>query len=343
MSKNNPGLEDATAQRLVAALPRLEQTLELRRDTLGPQHQSTLKSMDILARAYKAAGRLEEGLLLFERTLELRKAALGLEHWDTLSSINRLAIEYDSAGRLVEALPLYEQDLLLSQAVHGPEHQNSLISMNNLALALARSGRLAEAVPLFEQSLPFMIDRFGPEYPHALASMANLTRAYLTAKQPEKALPLFDRYIASHRGRSTLDDLHFAGMLIAVSANLLKHHQYQAAETYLRECLMIREKQLPDDWKLFNAKSTLGGALAGQERLQEAEPLLVEGYSGMKDREAKIPPATQQRLPEAIQRLVDLYVAWKNPEQAAEWQKQLDQAKAMMNDIEAQPSNGAAK
>ena len=72
-------------------------------------------------------------------------------------------------------------------------------------------------------------------------------------------------------------------------------------------------------------------------------PLLVEGYSGMKDREAKIPPTAKTRLPEAIQRLVDLYVAWEKPEQAAEWQKQLDQAQATLKDTEPKPSKEPTK
>jgi hypothetical protein len=68
--------------------------------------------------------------------------------------------------------------------------------------------------------------------------------------------------------------------------------------------------------------------LAWQTKLLEAEPLLVEGYSGMKAREAKIAPAAQPRLAEAIRRLVDLYTAWEKPDEAANWQKVLDKAKA---------------
>ena len=101
---------------------------------------------------------------------------------------------------------------------------------------------------------------------------------------------------------------------------------HPATEPYLRECLTIREKKLPDDWVLYNTKSLLGGALAGQKKFQEAEPLLVEGYSGMKDREANIPPAAQPRLPEAIRRLVDLYTAWDRPEEAAKWQAILEES-----------------
>jgi hypothetical protein len=100
-------------------------------------------------------------------------------------------------------------------------------------------------------------------------------------------------------------------LLAAVSLDLLQHRQYSAAETYLRECLTIREKKLPDDWVLFNTKSMLGGALAGQKKFQEAEPLLVEGYSGLKEREAKIPPdlGPPQRRPPPPGRSLH---AWKS-------------------------------
>jgi hypothetical protein len=50
----------------------------------------------------------------------------------------------------------------------------------------------------------------------------------------------------------------------------------------LRACLAIREKKLPDDWRRFNAQSLLGGSLLGQQKYAEAEPLLVQGYEGMK-------------------------------------------------------------
>jgi hypothetical protein len=113
-----------------------------------------------------------------------------------------------------------------------------------------------------------------------------------------------------------------------LAKELLQHRQYPAAETYLRECLTIREKKLPDDWVLFNTKSMLGGALAGQKKFQEAEPLLVKGYSGMKARAAQIPPAAQPRPAEAIRRLVDLYTTWERTDEAAKWKMILEESTA---------------
>jgi hypothetical protein len=42
-------------------------------------------------------------------------------------------------------------------------------------------------------------------------------------------------------------------------------------------------------WLTFNTQSLLGGALLGQKKYAEAEPLLVKGYEGLKTREKTIP------------------------------------------------------
>ncbi len=121
---------------------------------------------------------------------------------------------------------------------------------------------------------------------------------------------------------------------------MLKLQAWQAAETYLRECLTIREKILPDDWLMFNTKSLLGGALAGQKKFQEAEPLLIAGYQGMKQREAKIPAAFARiRLVEAVQRLVQLYEATGKTLELAKWKTELTQRQAAEK---ARAANAAA-
>ena len=95
------------------------------------------------------------------------------------------------------------------------------------------------------------------------------------------------------------------------------------AEPLLRECLLIREKTEADAWTTFNTKSLLGGSLLGQKNYAAAEPLLLSGYEGMKEREAKMRPAAKPRLTEAIQRLVDLYDAWGQKDKSEEWRKKL--------------------
>lgn len=70
--------------------------------------------------------------------------------------------------------------------------------------------------------------------------------------------------------------------------------------------------------------SLLGGALAGQGKRREAEPLLLAGYEGMHGRRDKIPADDKIRLTEALQRIVGLYEAWDEPEKAAGWIQRFD-------------------
>jgi hypothetical protein len=109
-------------------------------------------------------------------------------------------------------------------------------------------------------------------------------------------------------------------LLAQVALDLLKCHQCAEAEPLLRECLAIRKKTQPEVWSTFNSKSQLGGALLGQKKYNEAEPLLLAGYEGMKAREKAIPPQGSIRIPEALDRLVELYTATNNPDAIKKWQ-----------------------
>ena len=115
--------------------------------------------------------------------------------------------------------------------------------------------------------------------------------------------------------------------LIELADAGLKNHLSFDAEPLVRECLSIREKRIPDDWLTFNARSRLGGLLLEQKRYAEAEPLLVSGYEGLKQREASIPANVKKRLREAVERLVQFSEAIGKLDEAAKWRKELETAK----------------
>ena len=118
---------------------------------------------------------------------------------------------------------------------------------------------------------------------------------------------------------------------------LLGQQKWAEAEPLLRECLAIREKTQADVWSTFNTKSMLGGALLGQKKYAEAEPLLLAGYEGMKQREKTIPPQGKIRIPEALERLVQLYEATDKKDEAAKWRKEPDAIKSAEKKVEKKP------
>jgi eukaryotic-like serine/threonine-protein kinase len=110
----------------------------------------------------------------------------------------------------------------------------------------------------------------------------------------------------------------------------LLEQKYVPAEKELRICLQWRQRVESDRWPTWNTKSLLGEALSGQGKYDSAEPLLLDGYRGMKQRANKIPGAAAARLPEAAQRLVDLYKAWNRPEQADRWAKTVQKERGLV-------------
>ena len=143
--------------------------------------------------------------------------------------------------------------------------------------------------------------------------------------------------LADDRTALPNDSPELAGQLAMFSVTLLTIKAWDEAEPLIREALTIREKVEPDDWRTFNTKSMLGGALLGQKKYAESEPLLLAGYEGLKQRETTIPEQGKVRLPEALERLVQLYTDWHaaEPDQgydakAAEWQQKLDEHNAAL-------------
>ena len=60
-----------------------------------------------------------------------------------------------------------------------------------------------------------------------------------------------------------------------------------------------------------------------QKKYAQAEPLLLEGYSGMLARKDRIDVPEWYYLDRAREWLVQLYQDWGKPEKAAEWRKKL--------------------
>jgi tetratricopeptide (TPR) repeat protein len=61
---------------------------------LGPEHTSTLDTVNNLGLLYRAQGRLVEAEAMYERALAGKEKALGTEHTSTLDIVNNLGLLY---------------------------------------------------------------------------------------------------------------------------------------------------------------------------------------------------------------------------------------------------------
>jgi non-specific serine/threonine protein kinase/serine/threonine-protein kinase len=162
---------------------------------LGPGHPETLRSMNNLARSYRALGRYADALKLSEETLQLCKANLGPDHPDTLRSMNCLACCYADLGWRLEALSLREKTLALMKAMLGPDHPDTLQSMYNLAISLGVLGRSADALRLREETLTLRKAKLGPEHPDTLRSMNGVACGYAALGRHADAVELYEKTV----------------------------------------------------------------------------------------------------------------------------------------------------
>jgi len=198
----------------------------------------------------------------------------------------------EELGPLKSAEELYQQ----TSAAKGPEHPDTLVARFDFAIRL-RQFRVEEV-------------RFAGR----AGTAAHHLRAILDAR----------------RRRLGVDHKDTLACQIALCDTYMRHglsSRDAEAEPVLRECLAILKRKQPDDWKTFDTECLLGIALTGLKKYSEAEPLLVAGYEGMKQREKTMPPQQRDRLAEAADRLVRLYDAMDKKDEAAKWRKIREQSK----------------
>ena len=303
---------DMQIEQPARAIELLEKALAVRKAALGPDHLDTSATMDALAEAYREAGKSDLAIPLCEETVRVRTAKLGPNHKDTLESRWGLALAYHSDKQYDKAIPLLEESLWYVSTVLGVNHYRTEQCRSLLNRAYHANGNGDKAVRLLDDALKAL--KKTPDYEWASRS---IVIAFEEIGQHARAEPLRRAEVEIARKPN---GWAVSGALAELGLNLLQQNKYAEVEPLLRECLEIRVKLQSDVWFTFNTKSMLGGALLGQKKYADAEPLLLAGYEGMKQREKTIPTNGKIRLPEALDRLIELSTATNKPDDVKKWQ-----------------------
>jgi eukaryotic-like serine/threonine-protein kinase len=326
--------------------------------TWPPDGPEATSARDHLARAYTATGQPARAVPLFEAALAANEKRPPSDPVDLVTARANLADALSRAGQFARAAQVHEAGLAATEAKLGPDHPATLLSRNHLAGAYRDLGRSADALRLLEQNVPLAVAKLGESNATVLAYRLNLLRARTEAggaaarpdlealvgqagkalgethpvtllavhgladalekeKAWDRAVAERQRVVAAERQRGRAGP-PLTTALFKLGQTLLAAGRFAAAEPPLRETGEILDRDEPESWERFAAKSMLGEALAGQKKYEAAEPLLLEGHRGLKDRAGLI-PQTSPQLPRAGGRLVHLYEAWGKPAEAAKW------------------------
>jgi tetratricopeptide (TPR) repeat protein len=296
------------------AIEVFDKALKTQKAMLGPDHQTTLFTMNFLATGYTDARQLDKSLPLLQETLEFAKAKHGADDPITLATMSNLALAYMVAKDFDKALPLYRETLKRMKAT---DHPATLTTMNNLAMCYQEAGDLDSALPLLQETLERVKAKFPLDHPYTLASMNNLAVAYWRLKRLEQSIPLFETTLELQEkalGRqhpNTLMAVANLGVNYLDAGRLkealpLLEEAYRASKKHpslswvakpledaytkagdiakladlLLEQLHETRKALPNDSpELARLLAVIGWGLLEQKRWAEAEPLLRESVT----------------------------------------------------------------
>ena len=295
------------------AKPLLERGIELSLQARGEEHQQTLAFMNNLAHLYREQDRLDKAESLFTKGLELARRALSDEHPSTLDFMRNLAGLYLLQERYVEAELLCRQAVEIAERALPPGHPLTMALAGSWALCLVELKQYEDAESRLLAAYDGMRATLGQDHEQTRRASESLVYLYDAWGKPDQAA----------EWRAKLPPADRAESLIRRGLDLIEQGEHAAAEPPLRECLGIREEVLPENhWLIFNTQSALGDALTSQEKFDEAEPLLLDGYAGMKNHAE----APEDRKRQALQRIVGLYESWDKPDQAARYRELLPPA-----------------
>jgi tetratricopeptide (TPR) repeat protein len=305
------------------AEPLAKKALDIQTRRLGYDNIDTLNSSDTLAALYISESRDAEARALLEKGLVSYRHLYGPDHPFTMREMFGLAKVMLDEGDYAQAEKLLEQVQAGYGRAYGARHINTLYADSRLGQDYVEEGKVTQGISLLEKTLNDMRAVAGPGASDTLKVEVALGWAYDSHGELARAEQIWQEALLGYRHLGSFEESNAADVSELLSQNLTKQRKYQQAELLLRQALAIREKGSQDDWTLFRAQAFMGACLAGLRRYAEAEPLLVNGYEGMRQRAERMPAKQKKWIHSTGEQIMDLYSKWSKPEQASQWRTKL--------------------
>ncbi|MGH9722288.1 MAG: tetratricopeptide repeat protein [Bryobacteraceae bacterium] len=127
------------------AEPLLRRALAMQEKAVGPRHPETAATLNNLADALLASGRVAHAETLSRRAVEIFEKTLGPGNPRVATSMSNLADILRAKKDYAGARRYYERALAIDEKAYGPKHAEVAVDIENLAGLLDEMGRREEA------------------------------------------------------------------------------------------------------------------------------------------------------------------------------------------------------
>jgi tetratricopeptide (TPR) repeat protein len=247
----------------------------------GPDHTSTLDTINNLGNLYSDQGQFGDAERMYNCALAGFEKAWGPEHTSTLDTVNNLGNLYLDQGRFDDAERMYNRALAGFEKAWGPEHTSTLNTINNLGILYKVQGRLNDAERMYNCALAGKEKAWGPEHTSTLDTVNNLGALYKDQGQFDKAERMYNRALA---GFEKAWGPEHTSTLAAVNnlGNLYKDQgQFDdAGRVYNRALAGFEKAWGPEHTSTLETVNNLGNLYLDQGRFDDAERMYNHALAG---------------------------------------------------------------
>lgn len=308
------------SQAFALAEPPFREALAIQDELLRDQGHDTALVLERsatligLAAGLRNLGKADSAVLLLREVVDTRLRYGRGGDRETLVAMGTLAYALRGAGEAAEAEALYRRVLDGQRALGEGASLSLAKTLNDLAYLLRTQEDFAGAVPLYQESLDIVRNLLGEAHPTTLLVMNNLASVLDHGGEVNAAEEILRRRVALERAHNPPGHWRLGAALGALGTHLLRFRgDPGAALEPMRERLAVYRGTLGDghDWTA-EARVGVGECLLRLDRLEEAEPLLLEGRARLAEVEG--PEGQRTRGVGAL--LVELYERWGRPDRA---------------------------
>ncbi|MBK8098712.1 MAG: serine/threonine protein kinase [Planctomycetes bacterium] len=247
-----------------------------------------------------------------------RRCGEGSEH--TITACATMAGGLAGLNRLAEARVGYAEAMASAERHLHADHPARLAVLVSFSTFLFERGEIDAAVQRFEQVVAARERVLGPHHAQTLNALSNLASGQARSGKLAEAEATLRRAVAAYEALGIADGYDWVKTGQSLNAVVRRQGRAAEAETMARALLAIARRSLPDGhWLIGIVGKELGGCLCDLRRFDEAEPMLLQAH----DQLTRTLHADDYRVQRTVQELVDLYVAWQRPGEAAIWTKKL--------------------
>ncbi|KAL9134141.1 MAG: hypothetical protein Q9175_004673, partial [Cornicularia normoerica] len=164
----------------------------------GPDHISTLSTVNNLGVIYRQQGKLTEAESMNQLAWTGREKALGPDHISTLETVHNLGNLYSDQGKLMEAESMYQRAWTGYEKALGPDHISTLETVHNLGNLYSDQGKLMEAKSMYQRAWTGYEKALGPDHASTLSTVNNLGVIYFQQGKLTEAESMYQRALTGY-------------------------------------------------------------------------------------------------------------------------------------------------